>query len=170
MCRNSAHRQACIFCIAENLHPDDHQEVSETLHRAEVGRRLRIAIEAVGTSQAGIGRDFNVAPSKIGNWLRGDNYPSEWFVKQFCDRYGVTTDWLYRGIVSGMSSDRADAIWKLDQASTGPATAPKTPRRKTPSRPVGTDPPPFPKGGRVNESRAEEDCGRKVVPYTRIPA
>ncbi|MGD0107771.1 MAG: helix-turn-helix transcriptional regulator [Rhodopila sp.] len=81
-------------------HPGDRQPVSETLHKAQVGRRLRAAIEALGISQAEVAKVLGASSSKPGNWLRGDNYPSEWFVKQFCDRYGITTGWLYRGIIT----------------------------------------------------------------------
>jgi hypothetical protein len=38
-------------------------------------------------------------------------------VKQFCDRYGITTDWLYRGTVVGIDSSLADILWKSEQAA-----------------------------------------------------
>ena len=76
-----------------------------SLHKAQVGRRLRAAIEALGITQTEVGRALGVAPSKLGNWLRGDNYPTPWFVKRFCDRYGMTTEWIYRGIVTGLPSE-----------------------------------------------------------------
>jgi hypothetical protein len=108
-----------IFCIAENLHrPQNAVMSSSAHHKVEVGRRLRLAIEALGLTQAEVARSFDaVTPPKLGNWLRGDNYPDEYFVKQFCDRYGVTTDWLYRGVVAGVSADVADEIWRAEQAS-----------------------------------------------------
>ena len=89
--------------------PSDH-------HKAEVGRRLKLTIEALGLSQAEVARGFSgVTPSKLGNWLRGDNYPETHFVTQFCDRYGVTMDWIYRGVLAGASASVADAIWKAAQ-------------------------------------------------------
>jgi transcriptional regulator with XRE-family HTH domain len=91
--------------------------VSESLHKAQVGRRLRAAIETLGITQTEVAKALGVTPSKLGNWLRGDNYPTAWFVKRFCDRYGITTDWIYRGIVSGMSSHLADELWKSEQAA-----------------------------------------------------
>jgi transcriptional regulator with XRE-family HTH domain len=91
--------------------------VSETLYRAQVGRRLRAAIDALGISQADVAKTLNTAPSKLGNWLRGDNYPSAWFVKQFCDRYGITTDWIYRGVVAGMDANLANILWNAEQAA-----------------------------------------------------
>lgn len=98
-------------------------------HKVEVGRRLRVAIEAIEKSQAFVVKALHdstgVTAPKLGNWLRGDNYPDEWFVKCFCDRFGVTTDWIYRGIVTGVASDRlADELWKAEQESLAASRAP----------------------------------------------
>lgn len=96
--------------------------MAASAHKVEVGRRLRTAIEALGKSQveivAALHDSTGVTAPKLGNWLRGDNYPPEWFVKCFCDRYGITTDWLYRGLVAGVASGPlADELWKAEQAS-----------------------------------------------------
>jgi transcriptional regulator with XRE-family HTH domain len=86
-------------------------------HKVQVGQRLRIAIEAIPASQVSVSKALGVAPSKLGNWIRGDNYPDPWFIYQFCDRYGVTADWIYRGQVSGaMATNLADALWAAEQA------------------------------------------------------
>jgi transcriptional regulator with XRE-family HTH domain len=89
----------------------------DVLYKAQVGRRLRAAIDALDLTQTEVARGLATTPSKLGNWLRGDNYPSAWFVTQFCERYGVTTDWIYRGVVSGMDAGLADRLWKSDRAS-----------------------------------------------------
>jgi transcriptional regulator with XRE-family HTH domain len=91
--------------------------MSDKLHKARVGQRLRAAIEALNLTQTEVARCLATTPSKLGNWLRGDNYPSAWFVTQFCDRYGITTDWIYRGIVSGVDAGLADALWKSERVS-----------------------------------------------------
>lgn len=105
-----------IVCIAGKLHPGENPGMSKTAHMVEVGVRLRMAIEALGLSQAAVARAFDgVTAPKLGNWLRGDHYPDEYFVKQFCDRYGITADWIYRGVVSGVSGDAADALWKAER-------------------------------------------------------
>ena len=99
--------------------------MSKTAHMVEVGRRLRMAIEAVGLTQAAVARAFDgVTPPKLGNWLRGDHYPDEYFIKQFCDRYGITADWIYRGVVSGVSGDAGDVLWKAEQESQAARLAP----------------------------------------------
>jgi transcriptional regulator with XRE-family HTH domain len=143
--------------------------VSETIHRKQVGRRLRAAIEAKGITQADVERSLGASASKLGNWLRGDHYPSAFFVTQFCDRYGITTDWIYRGIVSGMDRTLADALWKSEQPSPervlpDDRRPPKPPRRRKPpaassTQSKGTGPPslPFGMGGRVKEKAASGD-------------
>jgi transcriptional regulator with XRE-family HTH domain len=151
----------------------DHLAVSETIHRKQVGRRLRAAISAKGITQADVERTLGASASKLGNWLRGDHYPSAFFVTQFCDRYGITTDWIYRGIVSGMDKTLADALWKSEQpvaerALLGgrPPTKPLR-QRKTRPEPAGTDPPPFQEGGRVKENRVSRAVLKVVPPYRR---
>ena len=104
-----------VVCIAENLHRSKNPVMNKTAHRVAVGRRLLMAIEAVNLTQAQVARQFGVSASKLGNWLRGDHYPDEYFIKQFCDRHGVTTDWVYRGVVSGVSTGVADVLWKAER-------------------------------------------------------
>lgn len=120
-----------MFCIAKNLHRSDHGAMSNAAHKVAVGRRLRIAIEALGLTQVKVGKELKVSPPKLGNWLRGDNYPDEWFVARFCDRYGITADWIYRGTVSGVSADVADEIWKAEQeaVAASPEPGPQAPVR-----------------------------------------
>jgi transcriptional regulator with XRE-family HTH domain len=90
--------------------------MSESPHKAQVGRRLRSAIGALGVTQSEVARTLGTTPSKLGNWLRGDNYPSAWFVTQFCERYGLTTDWIYRGVVAGIAAPLSDTLWKSEHA------------------------------------------------------
>lgn len=91
--------------------------MSNSLHRRQTGARLGIAIQAIGKSQADICRAMGVSPSKLGNWLRGDYYPDPYFVSRFCDRFSVTTDWIYRGqVASPMGDALADALWAAAQA------------------------------------------------------
>lgn len=91
--------------------------MAATEHKIQVGRRLRIAIEAVGKRPAEIARMFDgVTQPKLGNWMRGDDYPAEWFVVNFCDRFNITTDWIYRGrIAVSMDAALADALWIAEQ-------------------------------------------------------
>lgn len=100
-------------------------------HRAEVGGRLRLTIEALDTTQAAVARVFDLSPSKLGNWLRGDSYPSIPFLIRFCDRYNVTLDWVLRGQVAGVSGVLADDLWRLGAGvSAGPKAAARRVRAK----------------------------------------
>lgn len=88
-----------------------------TMHKRKVGSHLKMAIEALGLRQHQVAKEFGVSPSKLGNWVRGDNYPDEYFVKRFCERYQVSADWIYLGKVYGMPSPLADTLWKAEEAS-----------------------------------------------------
>jgi len=91
--------------------------MAATWHRAIVGSRLRVAIEATGRPQAEIARQFEISPSKLGNWLRGDNYPDELFLSRFCDRYNISMDYIYRGrVAAAMAGPVADALYAAEQA------------------------------------------------------
>ncbi len=63
-------------------------------------------------SQAKAVEPFDVSPSKLGNWLRGDNYPDPWFVYQFCTRYPINADWLYLGRVDGLKGALGNALFR----------------------------------------------------------
>ena len=116
LCRLTAHSASQIlygeqkFCMRLF-------DMDAATHKMQVGARLRMAIESLGMKQAQIGREFNVSPSKLGNWLRGDDYPAEFFVHEFCDRYSITADWIYRGRVSAsMDKALADGLWTASKA------------------------------------------------------
>jgi len=47
---------------------------------------------------------MRVAPNKLGNWMRGEHYPDPLFLTRFCNAYGITTDWIYRGVVPGVDA------------------------------------------------------------------
>jgi transcriptional regulator with XRE-family HTH domain len=134
--------------------------MSETLYQREVGRRLRAAIDALGITYTDAAGELGVSTSKLGNWLRGEHYPDRYSVKQFCDRYGITAEWIYRGIVTGLPSDLANKLWKVERSSAATPDEPRPPKRPKTQPPA---PPPAPKerapphplpGGRVQENRA----------------
>lgn len=112
-------QENCTFsCIARQRRDCHRRSMVATVHKRRVGSRLRIAFEAIEKKQADISRLFpDATPSKIGNWLRGDDYPNEWFLVRFCDRFNISMDWIYRGRVSvAMDTSLADALWAAEQA------------------------------------------------------
>ena len=46
-----------------------------TPHKIFVGNKLRLAIDALGLTQAEFFRRTKTAPNKLHNYLRWDNYP-----------------------------------------------------------------------------------------------
>ena len=93
------------------------------MHKIQVGNRLRLAIEALGKSQAEVARQLGISPTKLGNWIRGDNYPSNLMIVRLGERYSITADWLLRGVLAGMVSPLADDLWQSVSASGAELTA-----------------------------------------------
>lgn len=91
--------------------------MGSTEHRRQVGERLTLSLEAVGLRQADVARALGVSQSKLGNWMRGDNYPDEYLMTVLCDRYGLTMDWLYRGVIYGLPGELADGLARVRAAS-----------------------------------------------------
>ena len=103
--------------------------MSKSMHKAEVGRRLELAIEGLGLRPVDVAKTLGVSLSKIGNWFRGDNYPDPYLLTVFCDRCGVTTDFLYRGRIAGLPGDLADGLAAARAAGKEPDQAEARPVR-----------------------------------------
>lgn len=84
--------------------------------KRQVGNNLRLFIEAAaGGNQAEFARRFGVSPSKLGNWIRGDNLPDPYFLSRVCEDYGVTMDWFYRGVRAGVAAALAENLRAVAQ-------------------------------------------------------
>jgi transcriptional regulator with XRE-family HTH domain len=90
-------------------------------------------MEAVGAKPADVGRLLGISVQKIGNWTRGDNYPDEYLLTVFCDRYGVTMDYLYRGVLRGLDGTLADGLASA-RAASGQALMAAAPPAREPKR------------------------------------
>lgn len=97
-----------LSCIEGHHPPWQPFCMDATVHKQQVGHRLRMAIEALHLKPAAVAREFEVSQSKLGNWFRGDNYPDEFFIFQFCKHYQISADWIYLGRLSGMAGSLAD--------------------------------------------------------------
>lgn len=95
--------------------------MSSLTHKRRTGSRLGIAIQALNKTQSEVAKTLGVSTSKLGNWIRGDNYPDPYFVSQFCDRFGITADWIYRGVTTSLPGPLGDALWAAERASGGEA-------------------------------------------------
>jgi transcriptional regulator with XRE-family HTH domain len=71
-----------------------------------------MAVEAMmdkhEVTQAEIARKIGITPQRLSNYLRSDNYPNQYVLWLFCRRWGVTSDWIYQGTISGLPSELAD--------------------------------------------------------------
>jgi transcriptional regulator with XRE-family HTH domain len=45
---------------------------------------------------------YGVQSTTIANWMAGKSYPAPRFLVQLCDDTGLTVDWFYRGVMSGV--------------------------------------------------------------------
>jgi transcriptional regulator with XRE-family HTH domain len=89
--------------------------VRSSQYKEFIGHQLMLAREAVGLTQAKMARKYEMSPNKLNQWERGLYYPDPWFLKSFCNDYGFTTDWFYRGLKGGVSSERADDLRRAEE-------------------------------------------------------
>lgn len=86
-------------------------------HKQSVAANLRVIIAVIGGKQNEIARRIGSTPSKLGNWMRGDNYPDPWSMYLLCEFYGVTMDWIYRGKTYGLPVELVDGLKAKGEAS-----------------------------------------------------
>lgn len=68
-----------------------------------VGLRLKAAREAIDDmSQKAICASVNVAQNTWSQWENGTRPADAFAVARFCNHYGATMDWIYRGNMSGL--------------------------------------------------------------------
>jgi transcriptional regulator with XRE-family HTH domain len=73
------------------------------VRRAEIARRLRRLRKALGLTQAQIARRCGLSTPGWNHYETGDNAPSWPRAEVIAQNCGVTTDWIYDGIVDGLS-------------------------------------------------------------------
>ncbi len=76
----------------------------------ECARRLRATREALELSQAEICRQTKIRPQAWNNAETGDNRLTVPNALALCRRYGLTTDWLYRGDARQLPAELAHKI------------------------------------------------------------
>jgi len=74
------------------------------------GLRLRAAREAIERSQADVCRAIEVDANRWNQYERGGRRLDHDVLAQFCDTYGVTTDWVLRGRPEGMPPTLSEAV------------------------------------------------------------
>lgn len=118
-CGNNAadlHAKASVFCMDSSSSPRHLGEMDATQHKRLIGWRLRVAIDVLDKSYKEVAEQFGINPSRLGNWMRGDDYPAPLFIDEFCRRYPITADWIYLGRSAGVSGQVGDDLYAAEQA------------------------------------------------------
>ena len=77
---------------------------------ASAGRRLTAARRALGMTQAQLAQALAISPGAIGNYEQGKRTPDPAAMARFCLLFGVTMDFLYRGVLAGLPGTLLDAM------------------------------------------------------------
>lgn len=94
-------------------------DIQEPISKVEVGNRLVLTREALGKTQAEMCRIMGIPPNRWNNAETGDNYPSLADLVRFCQVTGATTDWIQRGIRSGLPASLLEALARLENGLAG---------------------------------------------------
>lgn len=87
--------------------------VKNTRWQRMVGSRLQTTRIALGKTQADLARVLLISPQRWNNYERGARPIDIEFAIRLCERFGVTLDWLYRGIVAGLPFELAQRVEEL---------------------------------------------------------
>lgn len=93
-----------------------------------VGLRLKAARLAVGLDQGDLAEPIGASQHKWSQWENGRNLPDVSTMILFCNRYGITMDWLYREVAAGMVQGTRDAVIEAYAELTS-GDNPKRPKR-----------------------------------------
>ena len=72
-----------------------------------IGLRLLSSRLVLKLSQTSMAEKLFVQPNSLCHWERGRNYPDRLAIIRLADNYGLTTDWIYRGVTIGIEADIA---------------------------------------------------------------
>jgi Predicted transcriptional regulators len=76
----------------------------------QIGRRLAAAREARGLTQAEVSRALGCKPNTWSVYESGRRMPDPELMAKFADRFGITCDWVYRGVRACLPHDIASRI------------------------------------------------------------
>lgn len=81
--------------------------------REEIGFRLRISRMAIGITPTELCREVGIRRTTYSMNELGQNLPNIYDMIRVCARYGLTLEWIYRGIIAGVDYDLATKISNL---------------------------------------------------------
>ena len=76
----------------------------------EVGLRLAAARQAMDLKQVQVCAAIAVQPNTYSQWESGKRLADPLAVARFCDLYGITMDWIYRGQIGALPHSIADKV------------------------------------------------------------
>lgn len=74
---------------------------------AAIAARLIATREALGLNQADLCTQAGIARNTYNQWEKGTNRPQLDYAIRPCERFGLTLDWIYRGIPSRLPHEIA---------------------------------------------------------------
>lgn len=89
------------------------QNAEKLTPRQRTGLRLQAARRETGKPAAEVCRVLEVAPNKWSQWENGIYPPDVDTVSVFCDIYGVSLDWIYRGRSEALPAAKAERIFTI---------------------------------------------------------
>ncbi len=81
----------------------------------EVAKRLKYAREALKITQDNMATSINVGRSTYSNWEYGMRLPDPLKIAKLTDMYGITLNWIYRGVLNDTPRDLADKIQEIQR-------------------------------------------------------
>jgi len=77
---------------------------------AAIGARLRAFRDRLGLTQHTFARRAGLTQQALAQYESGKRKPAVDIATAFCDTYGLTLDYIYRGDVRGLSQERLRAV------------------------------------------------------------
>jgi transcriptional regulator with XRE-family HTH domain len=90
----------------------EHITAASDLKR-NVGANLALARESLGRRQNAFARDYGIPANRWNQWEAGLYYPDPFVLVQICKDHGFTMDWFYRGVMAGVSVERAAGLRRV---------------------------------------------------------
>jgi transcriptional regulator with XRE-family HTH domain len=86
---------------------------------AAIGERLELVRLARELQAKDVCRQINVRPNTYSQWASGASRPRLDDAIRFCEHFGATLDWLFRGDISGLPHNLAQQILRLQERGRG---------------------------------------------------
>lgn len=71
----------------------------------DLAARLLAARQEIDRNRTRFARRYGVAHTLWAKWERGENYPDPYVMARMCADYGLTMDFLYRGVLMHMPNE-----------------------------------------------------------------